>query len=130
MLVNGLSKSAKVSDGLLPASWRHHCMATMYGYHRKLFIPVSTCPSRSAARDDKSEETAGPFGKLRAGPSTRTRYGTLRSATAALRGAPRARPRSGRQMETPARILARAKTGVDGHRLFGSPCRLLRLRAF
>ena len=41
MLVNGLSKSAKVSDGLLPAPWRHH----FTGYHRILFIPVSTCPA-------------------------------------------------------------------------------------
>jgi hypothetical protein len=53
MLGNGLSESAKVSDGLLPAPWGHH----FTGYHRILFIPVSTCPSRSVARDDILRKT-------------------------------------------------------------------------
>src|SRR5271157_5711058 len=46
----GSRKSAKVSDGLLPAPWQQ----PLYCYHRNLFIPVSTCPSRSVARDDKT----------------------------------------------------------------------------
>jgi hypothetical protein len=39
-----------VSDGLLPAL----VAAPLYCYPRKLFIPVSTCPSSSVARDDNS----------------------------------------------------------------------------